>query len=124
MSWLWKYLSSLPKFFEVKKQKQKKKKKKRKEKKRKKATKATLNDELDINKSPIDFRNYMAFTASMRSGRESNVDNTFDHGESPQDDLDVSADLQTTYNRLFKVKQTFPVHRFERKDEKKKKKKG
>jgi hypothetical protein len=40
MSWLWKYLSSLPKFFEVKKQKQKKKENEKKRKEQKESHKS------------------------------------------------------------------------------------
>lgn len=45
--------------------------------------KATFNDELNIDDSIIEKVNYMMFTASIRSGTESSVN---DHGESSQDD--------------------------------------
>lgn len=41
--------------------------------------KATFNDELNIDDSIIEKVNYMTFTASIRSGTESSVN---DHGES------------------------------------------
>jgi hypothetical protein len=43
----------------------------------------------------------MAFAASMKSGSESSVDDTLDHGESSQDDFHED-ELQVAYNKHFK----------------------
>ncbi len=63
--------------------------------------KYNLNDELDIDDSPIDNINYFAFAASYESSQESSEYATLDLHDSSEGEFENEDNIQDAYTNLF-----------------------